>query len=384
MRVLHLVKTSSGARFALLQMRELVNLGIDVHVALPAGGPLVLRYGQYGIKVHFLQTNFPLRNPWRFPQMAGDLRALVADIQPDLIHSHFVGTTLTLRRALGKKNPIPRIFQVPGPLHLEHRFFRHAELATAGEPDYWIGGCQWTTECYRRSGVDPTRVFLGYYGKDWQVFANPTKGKLRQELGLRDDIKIVGMVAYMYPPKRYLGQKRGIKGHEDLIDAIALCSQHRNDIIGVFVGGAWNKAYSYEKQIREYAERKGGDRFVFLGTRNDVLELYPDFDVAVHPSHSENLGGAVESLLLKVPTIATNVGGFPDIVIDGETGWLVPPGRPDKLAEKILVTLDNPENAQELATCGQKRVIMLGDVRSNARKTYQIYQEILSRCHELL
>src|SRR5690606_31044154 len=113
----------------------------------------------------------------------------------------------------------------------------------------------------------------------------------------------------------------------------------------VFVGGAWNKAYSYEKQIREYAERKGGDRFVFLGTRNDVLELYPDFDVAVHPSHSENLGGAVESLLLKVPTIATNVGGFPDIVIDGETGWLVPPGRPDKLAEKILVTLDNPENA---------------------------------------
>ena len=139
MRVLQLLKTSHGATWAYLQMRELVKLGVEVHAALPAGGPLIPRYQQAGINVHLVQLDLPVKAPWRIPKVTKTLAELVATVKPDLIHSHFVGTTLSMRLALGRKHPTPRIFQVPGPLHLEHSFFRQLDLRSAGAPDYWVG-----------------------------------------------------------------------------------------------------------------------------------------------------------------------------------------------------------------------------------------------------
>lgn len=379
MKVLHLLKTSAGASWALRQMRELVDLGIDVHVALPADGPLVQDYTKAGIHVHPLQFDFPLSQLWKSPSRFEKLRELVSTIQPSLIHSHFVGTTLTIRLALGKNSAIPRIFQVPGPLHLEHAFFRKAELMTAGSADNWIGSCQWTCRQYARYGVSPERLFLSYYGVDAERFKAGEKGKLRNELGISSRSQIVGMVAYMYAPKRYLGQKRGLKGHEDLIDAAALCLKAGRDIFCVFIGGAWNGASGYEKQVRDYAQQRLGKRAIFLGTRSDVAELYPDLDVVVHPSHSENVGGAAESLLLAVPTIASNVGGLPDLVKHQETGWLVPPKSPAWLAEAILEALQHPQRAREMARAGQQLARKLFDIKQTAWQVSQIYQTILAK-----
>lgn len=371
-----MVKTSIGATWALKQMRELVKLGVEIHVALPPGGPLIPEYKAAGIVVHLYQFDFPIRNPWRCPKMFGDLRSLVSRIGPDVIHSHFVGTTLTMRLALGKTHPVPRIFQVPGPLHLEKAFFRQAEIFTAGHSDYWMGSCQWTCERYRQSGISQDRLFLSYYGTDIEHFVDLKPGKLRKELEIDTTTKLVGMVAYMYPPKRYLGQTRGIKGHEDLIDAIAICLKSEPNIMGVFVGGAWNNATKYENWIRIYGKKRCRDHVVFLGTRDDVPELYPDLDVVVHPSHSENVGGAAESLLLAKPTIATNVGGFPDLVEQNETGWLVPARDPPRLAEAILEALTDPAHSHEMALRGQSLAKRLFDVKETTRQVLAIYETI--------
>jgi glycosyltransferase involved in cell wall biosynthesis len=376
MRVLHLLKTSVGAGWALRQTRELVRLGVDVHVALPPG-PLVQQYETAGVKTHLFQPDFPIRQPARIPALLADFRALVSSVKPDVIHSHFVGTTLTMRLALGRNHPIPRIFQVPGPLHLENGFFRRMELASAGPADRWVGSCKWTCQRYRLSGIRDDRIFLSYYGTDVDTFKRHPAGKLRSELGLPSDTKIVGMVAFLYAPKRYLGQTRGLKGHEDLIDAIALCRKQQEDIIGVFVGGAWNNAARYEAQVRAYAREVCPDGAIFLGTRHDVPELYPDFDLAVHPSHSENVGGAVESLLMGIPTIATNVGGFPDVIIEGETGWLAPPRNPHHLATAILEALSDPDRAKRYALNGQRLTETLFDVRETSRQIQDIYTAIL-------
>lgn len=379
MKVLHLVKTSVGASWALRQVRELAALDIDVHVALPDGGPLVGCYAEVGATEHLIQTDFPIRAPWTFPSLADRFRKLVGQVQPDVIHSHFVGTTLTMRLALGRNHPTPRVFQVPGPLHLEHPIFRLAELATKGEADHWIGSCEWTCERYRKSGISSDRTFLSYYGTDIDVFQRKPTGRLRKELGLNANAKVVGMVAYMYAPKSYLGQKRGLKGHEDLIDAIEICLRHIPDLVCVIVGGAWNNAVAYEQKVRKYADTKCGNIIVFLGTRPDVPDLYPDFDIAVHPSHSENVGGAVESLLNAVPTVATNVGGFPDLVRPGDTGWLAPPANPQALAAAIIEILANPDRAQELARRGQALAKHLFDVRRTAGEIAEIYRTIFSR-----
>lgn len=377
MKVLHLLKTSVGASWALRQIRELVRNGVEVHVALPPGGDMVGKYAALGATEHLVQTDFPIRAPWRFPSTARQLTALVRSITPDLIHSHFVGTTLTMRLALGRHHPTPRIFQVPGPLHLEHPFFRRAEIATAGPRDFWIGSCKWTCDCYRRAAIPERRVFLSYYGTDPDIYTPQARGKLRAELGIPADTRIVGMVAYMYAPKRYLGQRRGLKGHEDLIDAFKICLQRDPQLCCVIVGGAWAGATAYEQSIRDYARQQCGDRIRLLGTRHDVPELYADIDIAVHPSHSENVGGAVESCLLGVPTVATRVGGFPDLIQDGVTGWLVPPRDPEALANAILDGLKNREEAQRRALAGQRLTRQLFDVRRTGAEIRHIYGTIL-------
>ena len=379
MKALHLVKTSIGAAWALRQMRELVKLGVDVHVAIPPGGPLIHDYEAAGILIHPIQFDFPISKPWQSPVVFRSFRNLVSDIRPDIIHSHFVGTTLTMRLALGKTHPVPRIFQVPGPLHLEHTFFRKVEILTAGRSDYWVGSCQLTCKRYLQSGILQNRLFLSYYGINVEDFQRRQTGKLRKEKNVDTATQLVGMVAYMYPPKRYLGQTRGIKGHEDFIDAIAICRNSMPNLTGILIGGAWNGALKYEKKIRSYAQKKCGDHVLFLGTRDDVCSLYPDLDVAVHPSHSENVGGAVESLLFAIPTIATNVGGVPDLVKHNETGLLVKKKDPARLAEAIFKALKDPEQLRDMALRGQDLAKKLFDVKETAQQVFGIYQDIYSR-----
>lgn len=368
MKSLHLVKTSDGASWAYRLMRDLVEMGEEVHVALPGGGKMVGLYEKAGVTVHELE--YSLTDIYR---SCTSLRTLVQDLSPDIIHSHFVLTTFIMRLAL-MNDTRPRVFEVPGPLHLEHFLPRTAELLLARKNDYWIATCRWSYEKYIRMGVKPKRLFLTYYGNDIAQ-TEYQKGKLREELHLADDDFIVGMVAYMYAPKWYLGQKTGLKGHEDFIDAVSELEKRYPQLHSVCIGGAWNGALWYEKRIRRYAERKCR-RMHILGVRDNVAELYQDVNIAVHPSHSENLGGAAESLSLGVPTIATAVGGFPDIVIDGYTGLLVDPHSPHQLANSIACFINNYEYAGNLAENGRNFVSGLLDSRNTSREVYDIYRKI--------
>lgn len=377
MKVLHLLKTSDGASWAVRQMRELVHLGVEVHAALPPGGPQISKCHTSGVITHVQQTDFPVRRPWQLPQTVKTIRRLVDEIRPDVIHSHFVGTTLAVRLALGRHNTIPRIFQVPGPLHLEHGPFGTMELSLAGLADYWIASCAWTRDRYKEMGVRADRVFLSHYGTDMADFA-VAAGKLRSELRLSPETKLVGLIAYMYPPKYYLGQFRGIKGHEDYLQAMALVRRKEANCFGLVVGAQWGPGTAYEHRLRQHASRLVGDGVVFLGLRNDVPAIYADLDVAVHPSLSENLGGAAESMLAGVPTVATRVGGLTDLVQDSVTGWLVPPRSPVALSEAILSAISDRKEATRRAICGQTLARKLLDVRKTARDVLAVYQRVLT------
>ena len=370
MKILHLVKTSVGAKWALQQMKELNRLGVEIHVAMPLNGPLVKEYRLAGISVHAMDYSLP-----HFYSSCHRLREIIKEVNPDLIHSHFVLTTLIMRSAL-RFDSRPRIFQVPGPLHLENPFFRTLDIHSAQKNDYWIGSCNWTTECYATHGIARNRLFLSYYGSDIMHKKSDTIGKIRKELKLNDSAIIVGMVAYMYPPKYYLGQKRGLKGHEDFIDAIALVSQNYPQVYGVCIGGPWGKSEAYEQKVKKYAQQKT-DHIFFLGTRSDIPELYADMYCVVHPSLSENLGAAAESLALGIPTVATKVGGFPDIVIEGETGLLVPARNPEYLAATLTNMIEGKYNLTEMSEQGKRLVTQMLDVKNTAQKIFEIYHQII-------
>ena len=209
-------------------------------------------------------------------------------------------------------------------MHLEKTITRKVDISLANKYDYWIPTCH-LSKTYLQEGIAENRLTTIFYGSDISVFDhNQPQGRLRSELDILDDTKIIGMVAFVYPPKKWLGQNRGLKGHEDLIDAISIVIKQRNDVACVIVGGASGDSEDYYKHVVEYGKNNLGDKVYFSGTHTDVPSLYPVFDIAVHPSLSENLGGAAESLLMGVPTIATDIGGFPDIVKEDKTGWLNP------------------------------------------------------------
>jgi glycosyltransferase involved in cell wall biosynthesis len=108
-----------------------------------------------------------------------------------------------------------------------------------------------------------------------------------------------------------------------------------------------------------------------------VPQLYPQFDLAVHPSHSENVGGAVESMYAQVATLTTDVGGFPDLVTDGETGYIVPAKSPIKLARKIIEVIDYPEERIKRIAKGLEKVTQVMNVEHNAKQVYDFYIEVL-------
>ncbi len=381
MKVLHIVKTAVGAGWVYQQVRVLRSLGVEVVVALPSDTEgFAPRYREAGAMVVRADLDLPARQPWRIPATLAACRRLVESVRPDLIHTHHVGTTFVVRLALGKHSSIPRIFQVPGTLHLEHAFFARLDMQLAGPQDYWVAACEWTRRKYEELGVPSGHLFLSYLSTDVTGFSDRQTGCLRRELGISFEVPLVGMVAYMYAPKWFLGQDRGLKGHEDFIAALKLVRDARQDIRGVIIGGPWGDAAWYEDRLRYLGMRTCNGYLVFLGPRRDVPALYPDLDLAVIPSHTENIPfSAIESLLSGVPVVATSVGGLPDLIQENKTGWLVPPHQPEALARAILEALKDPAEANRRTVEGQKLARKLFDAERTGREAAAVYEEILGR-----
>jgi glycosyltransferase involved in cell wall biosynthesis len=381
MKVLHVVKTSDGARWAAWQAQVAARAGVEIHVAVPSNvGDAIPIWEQAGAHIHVCDASLPTNGPWLWPKRSAAIRDLVATVKPDIIHSHFVTTTLALRRALGTHHHTPRLFQVPGPLHLQHKLFRALDIRSAGQPDRWIASSRCIRDLYIRAGIDKHCLYLSYYGTPTGVPKyNGKTGTIRKALNLQGDVKVVGSISYMYPPKYFLGQTTGLKRHEDMIDAIAMACEHRSDLMGVIIGSQWGGGTAYRERLQRRAFAKAGDRIRFLEALHftDVPDFWEDFDCVVHIPMSENCGGVVEPLAARVPTIASKVGGLPEVVIEGETGWLVPPRSPASAAQSILEVLSDPLEAQRRAAAGQMLVREMFDIQRTGKEIVAIYQHVL-------
>lgn len=380
MKILYVLKTNTGAGWAFRQANWIVNNypGIKFVVCMPSDtGGFADKYRDIGAEVIGIDMSLPYKNPFSFFKLRKKIRKIIDDTEPDIVHSHFVTTTFMLRLSLQKD--IPLLFQVPGPLHLENKLTSFADKITLRGRDYLVATCKWTYDKYLSLHVKKDHVFLNYYGGAMTRCGRPENfGILTSEFNQLKEKVLVGMVSYYYAPKKYLFKFRGIKGHEDFIDAIKIVREKNPNIVGVIIGAAWDKkARKYEYKVHKYAQKVCPDGIFFTGYRNDVMKIYTEFSVAVHPSHSENLGGAGESLALAIPTVATEVGGFPDIVIDGVTGFLVKKNNPKSLADGISRVLNNLDASNALALEGQRRCKELLSLDLTGKNMVQIYRTII-------
>jgi len=161
-----------------------------------------------------------------------------------------------------------------------------------------------------------------------------------------------------------------LKGHRYLLEAAASIPE------AVFVlAGDGPERTNLENLA---AELGISDRVIFLGQRDDVLELLSDSDLFVLPSLLEGLSLSVlEAMASSKPVITTDIPGMDEIIVDGRSGILVPPEDPEALAGKIKQVLSDASVSNRIAAGGRQRVIERFSAEKMVSETSQLYLELI-------
>ncbi|OGL00951.1 MAG: hypothetical protein A3D33_19895 [Candidatus Rokubacteria bacterium RIFCSPHIGHO2_02_FULL_73_26] len=166
---------------------------------------------------------------------------------------------------------------------------------------------------------------------------------MRAELGLGPGDRPIGVAARMTAQK----------GHAHLLDALPAVLARVPAVVCVLIGDGPLRA-PLEARARALGVAA---RCRFTGARADVADLVAALEVVVLPSRSEGLPFALlEAMALGKPVVATTVGGCPEVVEDGRTGWLVPPGDAPALAGAVLRLLEDAPAARAMGARGAARV----------------------------
>ena len=196
-----------------------------------------------------------------------------------------------------------------------------------------------------RDGLRPDRVDAFPIGVDLACFQpGPPQPDLRVELGLERDHRLVGMIAYL----------RTYKGHEYLISAAAQVLSRMKNVTFLIVGEGPEEA-----NLRSRIDALGLQHGVrMLGFRQDLLNVFRSLDVFVIPSvEGDTIPQVVlQAFAMGLPVVSTTVGSIPDVVRDGETGFVVPPGNVDALAERLERVLADPGLGRKMGVRGRRMV----------------------------
>ena len=200
--------------------------------------------------------------------------------------------------------------------------------------------------------------------------AEDARHALRRSLELPEATPVVALT----------GQISEIKGIWEFVEAARLLVARGTTATFVVLGDDLKgRGAMREAMERRVAELGLTSHFRFLGFRNDAPRLIPAFDIVAVPSHVEPLGNAtLEAMAAGVPVVGSRVGGIPEMVLDGETGRLVPPRDPAALADALETLLAAPDLRRAYGAGGagagrvafqpvDTRATASGDVRRAAR-----------------
>ena len=218
------------------------------------------------------------------------------------------------------------------------------------------------------SGFPPDKVVTVHNGIEGQSFASGVSSRverLKRRLGIGASQPVVSTVGRLCPQKR---QRDFLESAARVLKALP---NARFLVLGD--GPAKQEFLDLCRYLRIH------DAVSFLGHQRDVAAFMVMSNCIVLASVREGLPYVLlEALALAKPVVATQVGGVSELVQDGETGLLVPPRRPDRLAEAILYLLRNPAEAARMGQNGRKRVLREFTAEVMGHKTAEVYREVLS------
>jgi len=199
----------------------------------------------------------------------------------------------------------------------------------------------------------------------------PPSSRLRSELGLTADDRVLLIVSRLTP----------WKGHMTLLEAVARLADRWPRLKMVVVGEVAFWEADYEQQLKQRAAELGlTERVLWTGFRSDVPELLRLCDIFVLPSVGEPFGRVIiEAMATGRPVVATKSGGVPEVVVDGQTGLLVPPEDAQCLGGAIQTLLADSQRGQQMGAQGLTRAHQLFSADRVAQQAQELYQRILSK-----
>jgi glycosyltransferase involved in cell wall biosynthesis len=215
------------------------------------------------------------------------------------------------------------------------------------------------------AGVPDTKIEVIYSGTDVGRFHPGVDARgIRAELGLDPEHALVTQIGI-----------RSWRGNEDVLEAMARVCHAVPSARLLLVGAPPKRVLA----LRDRAFRRGiGDSVHVLGHREDIPEILAASDLVVDASYAGlGLTGSLrEALAVETPVIGTNLEGHPELILEGETGLLVPPRNPDALAQAILRMLENPTRAKAMARAGRKRVEAHFSMALKVQRTEALYERL--------
>jgi len=187
--------------------------------------------------------------------------------------------------------------------------------------------------------------------------------KLKAKLGFKQNDFIIGSVGRVH---------NKVKRFSDILEAIKSLN---NLNVKFLLVGAGPDLDGLVTKARELGVE---NQFLSVGFQGDTNPFYSIMDLFCLPSAHEGFGlVAAEAMLHKLPVIATRVGGLQDIVIDQETGFLVPPYAPGQIAKKLKILIDNPELRKSMGGKGYKRAMSNYTADRYCKEVENLYLQLL-------
>jgi len=375
MRIVYTVLNGhvAGGQLVCLQMMEAAReAGHQVSLVTPYRGEFTELLEQRDISVVLLPMSrtFHIHRAWQFRNFVRKWRA-------DLVHCHDAVPGMILSCLGSYLAGVPFI----GHVHIENTFSRLRWVRTFQLRFYnfvlrWADAIVAISESTRQSlikqGLPRPKVTVIPNGVETAGYANGSSSKrARKTLGLNGSEAVVGCVARLCP----------VKGQRELILAAAKVCEVMPTVKFVFIGEDLEFGGAYRKQLQDLSAALGlSGLVVFTGYQADAVALMAGFDVFVLPSHAEGLPLTIlEAMAAERPVIATPVGGVPELVIDGTTGVLVPPGDCEALADAMITLLADKEKARTMGLAGRQRVEKEFALRDVTARILAVYAEVASR-----
>ncbi len=279
-----------------------------------------------------------------------------------ILHTHLFGSN-TWGRVLGKLAGVPVIIA-------------HEHWSTKSRQEAWVDRLlsrlsdrilvpsqESKRIVMRTDHIPANRVNVIYNGVDVSQFApRDDSGAARRELGVPPGATLIGYVGRLSPEKG---------GQDILIRAVSRVRQTNPNVRLVVVG---------DGPLRPGLEKLAAtldEPVIFTGLRADVARLLAAMDIFVLPSLHEALPiAALEAMSTRLPVIATSVGGNPEVVQEGVTGLLVPPGDEIALYKAIMKLLSEPTLASSIAVAAQAHVNANFTLDQMARRVEALYDEL--------